>query len=99
MAKEDYFVGVCWECGNITIVESRIWDPIHKEYKIPSKYIFSKGCRRCTGTEDSNIDWMTILPEGMLDPITGIKNRKELSNIAVAEITDQHNGQFTDYQM
>ena len=98
VSKEDYFVGICWYCGNITTVESRRWDPRHKCFVIPSKYIFSKGCKSCTQDEENNIKWMTILPEGVLDAITGIQNRKELSDVAVVEITNQHNGLFTEYQ-
>jgi hypothetical protein len=98
VSDEENFVGICWECMNITIVDSRIWDDRHKMHIIPSKYIFSKGCKRCTGDEETNIDWMTILGESVADEITGVKNRKDLSNVAVAEITNQPNGlKFVSY--
>jgi len=94
--SDDNFIGVCWCCGNITLVESRHWDPRFREYNIPSKYIYSKGCRECTGNKEDNIRWMTILPEGVLDAF-GVTNRKDLTDVAVIAITDQHNGLFTEY--
>ena len=85
---DDYFVGVCWECGNITITESRQWDRKTREYTIPSKYIFSKGCKACTGNNDDNINWMTIPKES---------EEIVLSSVAVVEITNQDNRLFDVY--
>ena len=92
MARSDEnFVGICWECGRITLVESRQWNEKTGEYRIPDKYIFSKGCQFCTGSDQANIDWMTI---------PGESKQRILSDIAVVEITNQNNEPtviFVDY--
>lgn len=55
---DDNYAGVCWNCCRVTIVGPR---RSHKgELIIKDKYIFSKGCRHCTGKEESNVDWITI---------------------------------------
>jgi hypothetical protein len=53
---DDFWVGVCWVCGTVTAVGPR-------EDLIKDKYIFSKGCKRCTENEEMNISWMTIKEE------------------------------------
>lgn len=56
----EHFAGVCWQCGTITLVEPKEQG---KDLFIKDKYIFSKGCRHCTGDEESNLDWITIPKE------------------------------------
>lgn len=73
LRKEENFAGICWQCGSITLIESKTQG---KDLFIKDKYIFSKGCRRCTGDERQNIEWMTIPKEDL--------NNKVLSNIMVS---------------
>lgn len=65
---EDYFAGICWNCGRITAVGNR-------EGIVKDKYIFSKGCRLCTGNEEMNISWMTI--KGESSPVTEVIEVKD----------------------
>jgi len=56
--KDKYYIGVCWECNNITYVGPR-YDR-KNNLIITDKYIFSKGCLACTGKEENNLQWMTF---------------------------------------
>lgn len=87
--NEDMFAGVCWQCGTITLVESRQWDPKEKQFYIKARYIMSKGCKNCTGNEEDNINWMTI---------PGEAQERIISDVAIAEITHQNNRLIVDYQ-
>jgi len=60
LRSEDCFAGICWECGNITLIESKEQG---KDLFISNKYIFSKGCRHCTDNEENGLSWMTIPKE------------------------------------
>jgi len=89
LENDAIFAGVCWNCGTITIVESRQWDNKKEEYYIRDKYIFSKGCRCCTENEEDNINWMTI---------PGERKERIISDVAIAAITHQNNRLIVDYQ-
>ena len=58
--NEDNFVGICWQCGRITLNQSRRFT---KDFKIKDKYIFAEGCEACTGDAHKGIMWMTIRVE------------------------------------
>lgn len=81
LREETHFAGVCWNCGNITIVEPKEQE---KDLIIKDKFIFSKGCRRCTGNEENNLEWMTIPKEQLIN--------KQLSHIKVSGI--KSNGSY-----
>lgn len=55
--SKKYFVGICWQCGSITMIQSH---QEQKNYPISEKYIFAKGCVKCTGDTQNGISWMTI---------------------------------------
>ena len=55
--SDDNFVGICWQCGEITLIQTR---KFQKDFKIKDKYIFAEGCKRCTRDEHKGIMWMTI---------------------------------------
>lgn len=86
LADDDYWVGVCWECGSITAV-----DP--KEDLIKDKYIFSKGCIRCTGNEEMNISWMTIKeetkPTTLISPSVAIGGKSRVMFIPITDSSNQ----------
>lgn len=84
LEDENYYVGICWSCGAITLVEDRQWDLKKREFFIRAKTIFSIGCELCTGDEEDNIRWINI-------PI-------ELGTHAIAEITDQTDRLIISYQ-
>lgn len=67
LSDDRYYVGVCWECNTVAYVGPRY--NRHRELIIKDKYIFSTGCRACTGNEKKNINWMTI---NRLTPPTSI---------------------------
>jgi len=81
---EDSYVGICWHCGAITLVEDRQWCRKQKKYYIEAKTVFSKGCKLCTGDEENNIKWMNIPPE--------------IGTHAITEITNQNDRLIVDYQ-
>jgi hypothetical protein len=88
-ASDDYYVGVCWDCGYPTAVGNRVWNRKDGGYIIKAKYIMTKGCLSCTGEPQNNINWMTI---------PGESKERIISDIRVMEITDQNNLLFEDYQ-
>lgn len=55
--SDRYFVGVCWQCGNITLIQSHASE---KEIEVKDKYIFARGCVKCTDLEEEGYMWMTI---------------------------------------
>jgi hypothetical protein len=66
LRDEAYLVGICWQCNEITLVEPKEQG---KNLFIKDKYLFSKGCRHCTGNEESNLDWMTIPKEQLKERV------------------------------
>ena len=67
LKQDKYYAGICWNCSRITLIGNRFrtvrkpgTNKRFEEEFIKDKYIFSKGCVHCTGSEKSNVDWMTI---------------------------------------
>jgi len=81
LSDDRYYVGVCWECSTITYVGPRY--NMHHELIIKDKYIFSKGCRACTGNETDNINWMTINKDSLSTSLVNkyITNQKILKQM------------------
>lgn len=92
--KDENYIGVCWNCLRITLIGTRLDNK--DRLVIKDKYIFSKGCRHCTGNEEDNISWMTIkgnLPysnyvtkEGRILPITTVNDQKTVNQVVSKEM-------------
>lgn len=98
--NEDNFVGICWQCGRITLIQSRKFT---KDFKIKDKYIFAEGCEACTGDAHKGIMWITIrsdsqpasavTPTGKITTLSGYsrledetyREDKPISQASVAE--------------
>jgi hypothetical protein len=57
ISSDQYFVGVCWQCGSITLIQSR-YD--QRQFPMKEKYLFARGCAKCTGDPHESFMWMTI---------------------------------------
>lgn len=57
LMRNGHFIGVCWECGNI----HGIYEVHHRlEGILTSKYLFSKGCSKCSKDPNAESAWITI---------------------------------------
>jgi len=95
LEDDDYFAGICWECCTVTFIGNRYRavkrEGTYKRFKelvIKDKYIFSKGCEKCTGNVNSNVDWMTINSTSL--PTTWIGGRKEMPATFISNNIKQH---------
>jgi len=51
------YVGVCWECGKITLIEEI---PRHLRFVFKDKYLFTNACSRCSGKSENDVAWITF---------------------------------------
>ena len=88
--KENFYVGVCWKCNSITLVEKR------PEY-LKDKYIFSKGCVKCTNKRENNVSWITLKGKEKEKSDLVITVSGDLVNIKTSEVLNERHG-FSEEQ-
>lgn len=57
LLSNGHFGGVCWNCGIITSVNEV---PRRLQGILTEKYLFSKGCSKCSKTVNADMDWITV---------------------------------------
>jgi len=57
LLSKGHYGGVCWSCGRITGVYEV---PRRLEGILTEKYLFSKGCSKCSKEIDADVNWITI---------------------------------------
>ena len=82
--SDDYLIGICWQCGSITHIQSR---KAQRHIPIKDKYIFARGCQKCTGDSHDGIMWMTIKAESVPGSAVTLEGKiipieKEITDIA-----------------
>lgn len=92
IASKQYYVGICWNCGAITLIAEV---PRTLRGVLREKYIFSKSCIKCTGKSiEDHGKWITIgkteIPfhyeinaEGRIIRVSELKDRKAETELPV----------------
>lgn len=79
LRDDRYYAGVCWHCQTITSISlkrtSFLTQKERRWVEIKDKYIFAKGCQKCTGDPKMGIMWMTI-------------NKEDKSNLTILDNRD-----------
>lgn len=57
LTSKGHYGGVCWNCGIITGVYEV---PRRLDRILTEKYLFSKGCSKCSNEQDADVSWITI---------------------------------------
>jgi len=78
------YVGVCWQCGNITLIQSK---KENRKFPIKDKYIFARGCQNCTSDLHEGIMWMTIKNDSQ--PVSAVTPTGKI--VPIKEKTMQEN--------